>query len=112
VTGLTGRGIASLLAAVAVAVAGCQSGLQAPDPDTVYPPGTCVVFTASGEDGAVKDMVRVDCSEPHSHVVVARVGPDVTCPPGADAEMLHPGERYGLWCLQAGGSDPSASPRQ
>lgn len=97
---------ATLLAAVAANA--CQPN-RAVDLDKVYPPGSCVVLTTSGEGGEEKQMVGADCSARHTHVVVARVGPGATCPPESDAQVDLPGEQSALWCLRSA-SESGASP--
>lgn len=95
---------------VAAAASACQPN-RAVGMDTFYPPGSCVVLTVEGDGGEAKEMVGVDCSDAHSHVVIDRVGPDGTCPPESDAEMDLPGEQYTLWCLKmASSSGASPSP--
>ncbi len=77
------------------------------DFDQVYPEGSCVVLRGIDADGSPSELVGVDCTEPHTHVVRARIAAGASCPPGTDATIDLPGQRFGLWCfgVAAGASE-------
>lgn len=97
---------ALVIAAGSVLVATCQSAapIGEPDFDSLWPEGTCMVVTGSGD--AITEVGNVGCSEPHTHVVIARVGAGVACPPGTDEQTGQPGIRFKTWCLRAETSTP------
>ena len=87
---------------VAASVGACQ---QRDSVAAGFPDGACVRFVASA-NGDHEQIGKADCSDPHTHVVVAWVDKDATCPAGADAEFGTPG---GKLCLRAE-TGPSTSP--
>jgi hypothetical protein len=100
------RAVISLIVIAAVATA-CSSQPRV-DWDEVLPDGGCVVLRFLTPDGAEREMAVVDCTEPHTHIVLARVSTPEPCPPGTDVEEYLPGSEHDTWCLGAV-DDPSPS---
>ena len=87
--------------ALAVAAALATARCSGPDFDANFPVGTCAVLTGTADAGYGVNATL--CSKAHTHIVIARVGPGQTCPPGTDAVVdMSPGAR----CFRA-----DASPR-
>jgi hypothetical protein len=88
--------------AAALAPAGCNGeGPNGVNTDAEFPVGSCAVIAAGAGTGLSYRLT--DCSEAHTHVVIARVTPGQTCPPGTDVVFEMSG---GTRCFRA-----DASPR-
>jgi hypothetical protein len=86
--------------AAALAAAGCNG----PNMDAAFPVGTCAVLIGPTDGGY--GVNAADCSKAHTHIVIARVGPGQTCPPGTDVVFEMSG---GTRCFRADAS-PRATP--
>jgi hypothetical protein len=85
--------------AFAVAAALAAARCSGPNDDSAFPVGSCAVLT--GTAGSGWGVNAAYCSKAHTHIVIARVGPGQTCPPGTDAVVdMSPGAR----CFRADAS--------